>query len=113
MTMEDCETLFVERLEAGFGLCGRGKVLRKIRGSTIHYRKQTLVALWKSWPELKAMNARKVLPRQVETWSEKFANVYSATRYNNTRDSCGHSFRSRSTPAPGLTTHPRKSAGWP
>ena len=86
MTIEDCSIVFTNRLEAGLGLRGRGKGLRRIRKSTIHYRKQTLVALWKSWPELKSMNARKVPAREIEDWSEKFAATYSPTRYNNTLD---------------------------
>jgi integrase len=86
MTMEDCATIFTTRLDAGFGLRGRGKNMRRIRGSSIHYRKQTLEALWRSWPELKEMNARKVPQRKIEDWSEKFATAYSATRYNNTLD---------------------------
>jgi integrase len=86
MTMEDCAIIFTNRLESGFGLRGRGENLRRIRKGTIHYRKQTLLALWRSWPGLAAMNARKVPQREVENWAERFAVDYSPSRYNNTLD---------------------------
>jgi hypothetical protein len=42
LTMEECAVILSDRLESGFGLRGRGKNLRRIRKSTVHYRKQTL-----------------------------------------------------------------------
>ena len=40
--------IFTNRLRMGFGLRGRSKNQQRIRKSTIHYRKQTLAALWLS-----------------------------------------------------------------
>ncbi len=86
MTMTDCAEIFTKRIDDGFGLRGRGKQLRRIGEGTKHYRKQTLAALWKSWPELAKKNVRKVSEREVGEWAERFAAEYSPTRYNNTLD---------------------------
>ncbi len=93
MTMEDCAVIFEKRVDDGFGLGGRGKTLRRISEGTKHYRKQTLVALWRSWPGLAAKNIRKIPERDVIEWAEKFASKYSATRYNNTLDTLRALFR--------------------
>jgi integrase len=86
MTMEECGLIFTKRIDEGFGLRGRSKILRRITEGTKHYRKQTLTALWRSWPSLAQQNARKVSEREVTEWSERFAAAYSPTRYNNTLD---------------------------
>ncbi|MEO6755205.1 MAG: hypothetical protein ABIP85_25830, partial [Chthoniobacteraceae bacterium] len=86
MTMEDCAVIFTKRIEDGFGLSGRGKLMRRIGEGTKHYRKQTLSALRRSWPALAEKNVRKITEREVGEWAERFAAEYSPTRYNNTLD---------------------------
>ena len=86
MTMGDCAEIFLKRLRDGYGLRGRGNRLRTVTLGTQHYREQTLVALWRSWPELQAMDVRRVAEREIEAWAVKFSSAYSATRYNNTLD---------------------------
>ena len=60
--------------------------MRRIGEGTKHYRKQTLVALRRSWPALAEKNVRKITEREVGEWAERFAAEYSPTRYNNTLD---------------------------
>ena len=93
MTLDDCALIFSKRIDDGFGLRGRSKVLRRITDGTKHYRKQTLVALWRSWPDLARQNVRKISERDVTQWAERFAANYSATRYNNTLDTLRALFR--------------------
>jgi integrase len=93
MTVDDCALIFSKRIDDGFGLRGRSKVLRRITDGTKHYRKQTLVALWRSWPDLAKQNVRKISERDVTQWAERFAANYSATRYNNTLDTLRAIFR--------------------
>ncbi|MEA3207168.1 MAG: hypothetical protein QOE70_225 [Chthoniobacter sp.] len=93
MTIGDCAVIFRERLRQGFGLRGRGKMLRKIRPNSIIYREKSLKALFKSWPELEKTDARKVSESDVEHWAEKFSAGYSPTVYNNTLDTVRALFR--------------------
>lgn len=93
MTVNDCALIFSKRVDDGFGLRGRSKVLRRITDGTKHYRKQTLAALWRSWPELARQNVRKISERDVSQWAERFAANYSASRYNNTLDTLRAIFR--------------------
>ena len=93
MTVGECAELFLKRIDEGYGLRGRGKMLRRIGERTQHYRRQTLVALWRSWPELESLNVRRVSEREVENWSQRFAAKYSPTRYNNTLDTLRALFR--------------------
>jgi integrase len=86
MTVGDCAVIFKARLKDGFGLRGRGNTLRRISDSSIHYREQTLAALFGTWPDLEATDVRKVSTQDVEQWARKFSKAYSATRYNNTLD---------------------------
>jgi integrase len=93
MTIKDCAVVFEERLAQGFGLRGRGKMVRRIRPSSILYRQKTLKALFKTWPELSEKDVRRVSAREVEDWAEKFSADYSSTVYNNTLDSLRALFR--------------------
>jgi integrase len=86
MTVGDCIVLFRAKLQSGFGLRGRGKMLRKITPSSIHYREQTILALIASWPGLEKLDVRKINQADIEEWAQKFSAKYSATRYNNTLD---------------------------
>jgi hypothetical protein len=79
MTGNDCALIFSKRVDDGFGLRGRSKVLRRITDGTQHYRKQTLAALWRSWPDLARQNVRKISEHDVTQWAERFAASYSAT----------------------------------
>lgn len=93
MTVEDCATVFLQRLRDGYGLRGRGNQLRRVTDATRHYREQTLEALWRSWPELPEKDARKVSERDIEQWARRFAANYSPTPYNNTPDTLRALFR--------------------
>ena len=95
MTIKDCTVVFEERLAQGFGLRGRGKMVRRIRPSSILYRQKTLKALFKTWPELSERDVRRVSAREVEDWAEKFSADYSSTVYNNTLTLSGLSFELR------------------
>ncbi len=93
MTVGDCAVIFRERLNQGFGLRGRGRMVRRITPGAILYREKTLTALFRSWPELTKTDVRKVSERDVEAWSQRFSAAYSATVYNNTLDSLRALFR--------------------
>jgi integrase len=56
----------------------------KNKGSSKHYREQTITALLKSWPELETTDIRKISEKACRDWASKFSKRYSATRYNNT-----------------------------
>ena len=93
MTLGDCAVIFRERLHKGFGLRGRGGMVRRITPGAILYREKTIVALFRSWPELETADARKISEREVEAWSHRFSAAYSATVYNNTLDTLRALFR--------------------
>jgi lambda repressor-like predicted transcriptional regulator len=93
MTMGDCAVLLEKRLDQGYGLKGRGTRMRHITSRTQKYRKETISALWRSWPELRECDVRKITVRAIEDWAEKFAKAYSATRYNATLDTLRMLFR--------------------
>jgi len=93
MTVGDCAIVFRERLKQGFGLRGRGKMVRRIRPNSILYREKSLKALFQTWPTLEATDVRKVSERDAETWAEKFAAAYSPSVYNNTLDTLRALFR--------------------
>jgi integrase len=93
MTFGEAAALFLDRLKSsGLGLQGRRSNRKRITSSSIHYREQTIRALLKSWPELSAMDVRKITEADCERWSEGFSASYSATRFNNTLDSLRHIF---------------------
>ena len=86
MTVGDCAVIFGDRLKEGFGLRGRGKTLRRISASSVHYREQTLTALFATWPNLESTDVRKVSHQDAEQWARRFSKDYSPSRYNNTLD---------------------------
>ncbi len=93
MSVGDCSDVLLKRLEDGYGLKGQGRQMRRITPSTRRYRKETLAALWSSWPELRKTDVRRVSVRDVEDWAQRFAKKYSATRYNATLDTLRSLFR--------------------
>jgi integrase len=86
MTVGDCVRLFVERLEDGRSLStkARQSSFKRVKPSSVHYRKQTLKALLRSWEGLEAMDVRTITVSQCERWAREFAKTFSPTRYNNT-----------------------------
>lgn len=56
----------------------------ELKPKTKAYYKERIVALFKSWPELQAMDIRNLSKRDCLEWASKFAAGYSATAYNNT-----------------------------
>jgi integrase len=54
-----------------------------IKDGTKLYRENTIIALLKSWPELKEMDVRKITPHDCLEWSVRFAK-YCPTLFNNT-----------------------------
>jgi hypothetical protein len=51
--------------------------------STKHYWQQIAVSLIRSWPELEALEARKITPAMCQDWAARFSREASSTRYNN------------------------------
>jgi integrase len=86
MTVGDCVRLLVERLEDGRSLSSKARhgSVKRVKPSSIRYRKQTLQALLRSWEGLEAMDARAITVSQCERWAREFAKTFSPTRYNNT-----------------------------
>ncbi len=82
MTFADAAVIFDQRLAEGYGLARPGRKARRIRPRAVKYRLETLAALWKSWPDLRDMDVRKMSARDAEAWAKKLAAKFSATRYN-------------------------------
>jgi integrase len=57
-----------------------------IKPSTVHYREQLLLAIFKIWPELKDAKPKSISKTDCESWAKLFAEKYSPTRYNNAVD---------------------------
>lgn len=57
-----------------------------IKVSTVHYREQTVKALFKTWPELQDLPFKKVKAADCKVWAKRFFDLYSPTRFNNTVD---------------------------
>lgn len=74
MTFGQAATLHMQRVEE--------KVTIKRR--TKKYWRETLAALYKSWPELSGKEVRRVTPAACRDWSARYAKVASSNRYNNT-----------------------------
>jgi integrase len=74
MTFGDAVVIYRQRLEQSQHLKDGAKL----------YRENTIVALLKSWPELKEMDARKITENDCLNWSAGFAKKYSPTLFNNT-----------------------------
>src|SRR5258708_35410490 len=58
----------------------------RIKAPTIHYRAQLVIAILKTWPELKTTRSQDISETDCESWAKRFADQYSKTRYNNAVD---------------------------
>jgi integrase len=56
----------------------------KIKQRTRDYWNETLIALYKRWPELRGTQLRNIRQADFEKWAGDYARTASATRYNNT-----------------------------
>jgi hypothetical protein len=80
----------------------------KNKASTAHYREQTVKALFRSWPELKAAKPKDITEGNCLEWAKRFSTTKSLrghnqktdretttspTRYNNTVDTLRHIFQ--------------------
>jgi integrase len=80
----------------------------KNKASTTHYREQTVKALFRSWPELKAAKPKDITEGNCLEWAKRFSTMKSVrghnqktdretttspTRYNNTVDTLRHIFQ--------------------
>ena len=63
-----------------------------LKDSSKHYRKQTVEALLKSWPDLAKRKLSDITPSECERWAHGYARKVHATRFNNTTDSLRHIF---------------------
>lgn len=52
------------------------------KASTVQYVEEVLAAIYASWPELEAMDVRKITVSACREWASGFAGKYSATRFN-------------------------------
>jgi integrase len=74
MTFGDAVVTYRQRLQQ----------LQHLKDGAKLYRENTVVALLKSWPELKAMDVRKITEHDCLNWSAGFAKKYSPNLFNNT-----------------------------
>jgi integrase len=74
MTFGDAMVIYRQRLQDAQHLKAGAKL----------YRKNTIVALLKSWPELNDMDVRKISVNDCLRWGAVFAKKYSPTLFNNT-----------------------------
>jgi len=75
-TVEDLSKVYLKQVEQD----------QSIKPSTVHYRKQIVVSLLKTWPALRELQSRNVTERDCLEWGDRYAKQYSPTRYNNTVD---------------------------
>jgi integrase len=54
------------------------------------YREKCISALLKSWPELEAMDVRKISATECREWASRFAGAYSPSVFNNTVGTLRH-----------------------
>jgi hypothetical protein len=59
---------------------------QSIKPATVHYRKQIVISILKTWPELREIQPRSVTEADCTEWAAGFAKQYSPTRYNNAVD---------------------------
>ncbi len=57
---------------------------KRTKSSTVHYWKQILKALLKSWPDLPERDVRRISPNECKQWAQGFVGSASPTRFNNT-----------------------------
>jgi len=63
-----------------------------LKESSKFYRKQTVKALLKSWPDLSNRKLGEITASECEHWARGYAKRMHATRFNNTADSLRHVF---------------------
>jgi integrase len=80
MLFSDAREIYEQRLEAEPDLKPNSK----------RYRHQCLQALGGTWPELDAMEVRRITKDQCLEWAARMSKKYSATLYNNTVDTLRH-----------------------
>jgi len=73
MTFGDAAKTHLENLDSNV----------KIKQRTRNYWNETLIALYKSWPELRDTQLRNIRQTDLEKWAGDYARTASATRYNN------------------------------
>src|ERR1019366_8613441 len=73
MLVSDARQIYEQRLEANPDLKPAAKL----------YHRKCIQALTRTWPDLDAMEARKITKDQCLQWAAKFAKEYSASVYNN------------------------------
>jgi integrase len=54
-----------------------------IKKSSAQYYRQIVKAILESWPELKTTKPKDISKRDLEVWSKRFSEKYSAQRFNN------------------------------
>ncbi len=74
MTFGEVLNLYRSQLEGNPALKATSKL----------YRRKCIEALLKSWPNLEAMDVRRISERDCLSWATRFAQSYSASVYNNT-----------------------------
>lgn len=74
------------------------KADHRLKPRSKDYRDETVKIIRNTWPELDAMNPRKVTPHAVQDWSRRVLKQYSPTRYNGTIETfkaiCRHGMES-------------------
>jgi integrase len=74
MTFDDAVKIHMENLDCDVD----------IKQRTRNYWRETLTALYKSWPELAQMPLRSITKRDLKQWAKGYSVTASTTRYNNT-----------------------------
>ncbi len=74
MTFAQAAALHMQRIEKNVGIKRRTRV----------YWAQTLAALFKHWPEVAAMEIKRITGNVCRDWAARYAKIASSTRYNNT-----------------------------
>lgn len=72
MTFGDCVQIFKAQTEDSNHLKPSAKL----------YRAEAVTSILKSWPELEALDVRKISASDCNSWAAKFSNQYSGTRFN-------------------------------
>jgi len=80
MLVSEARQIYEQRVEAGPDLKPAAK----------RYRRVCIQGLGRTWPELDAMEVRKITKDQCLQWAAKFAKEFSASFYNNTVSTLRH-----------------------
>ena len=81
-TVEDLSKVYLKQVETD----------QSVKPSTVHYRKQLLSSILKTWPELREIQPKNVTGADCVEWGAKYGKQYSPTRYNNAVDTLRHIF---------------------